>query len=118
MVKCLLPLILVAATGCASAPPFSVLARPFEVRVPVATPVYCRPPVLARPGLPIAALRGESSAADTIRSYAATVVILKGAVRERDAVIAGCGAPPAEKPAGGAGPLVARSQLLVGANEH
>jgi hypothetical protein len=116
MVKCLLPLILIAVTGCASAPPLSALVRPFEVQVPVAIPVYCKPPVLARPGLPIAGLSSASSAAETIRSYAATVMILKGAVQERDAVIAGCAAPPAEKVAATGEPT--RSTLLVGANEQ
>ncbi|MGH7842853.1 MAG: hypothetical protein ACREQT_15235, partial [Candidatus Binataceae bacterium] len=79
--------------GCASAPPFSP-ATPLEVRVPVDRPVYCAAAAPAPPALPVATLRADAGAATTMRSYAATVAILKGAVRERDALIAGCAAPP------------------------
>jgi len=108
MVKCVLPLLLVLATGCASAPPPEPLVMPQIVKVPVSQPVYCPAPKLERPALPVAELRGDTAPADTIRAYAATVVILKGAVRERDAVIAGC-AKPAED---GADDGRARKQLL------
>jgi hypothetical protein len=63
------------------------------VKIPVATPIYCDVPALQRPLLPIAALTPESAPADTIRSYAATVDVLKSAVVERDAILKGCGAP-------------------------
>ncbi|HLW69389.1 MAG TPA: hypothetical protein VKS22_02085 [Candidatus Binataceae bacterium] len=95
MVRRLLPLILIQLAGCASAPPFLPPAEPVEVRIPVDRPVYCAAPPPARPVLPIGALRTGSSPAETLRSYAATVIILKGAVRERDTLIAGCAAPPA-----------------------
>jgi len=99
MVKRLLPLILIQLAGCASAPPFLPPAEPVEVRIPVDRPVYCTATAPARPALPISALRSGASPAETIRSYAATVVILKGAVRDRDTLIAGCAAPPTEAPA-------------------
>jgi hypothetical protein len=38
----------------------------------------------------VAELRRGTTPTDTMRPCAATVVILKGAVRERDEVIAGC----------------------------
>lgn len=71
------------------------IAEPVTVKVPVYKPVYCQIPALAKPALPIAELQPDSAPADTIRAYAATVVILKGALGERDAVIAGCAKPPA-----------------------
>jgi len=77
--------------GCASTPP--TIMTPVEVKVPIATPVYCQVAKLDRPTLPIAALKADSAPADTIRAYAATVALLKGAVVERDAAIAGCAAP-------------------------
>ncbi|MBF6559121.1 MAG: hypothetical protein IVW56_02435 [Candidatus Binataceae bacterium] len=61
--------------------------------MPIYAPVYCEPPALTHPALPIAALTARSAAADTMRAYAATVEILKGAVDDRDAVIAGCASP-------------------------
>ena len=64
-------------------------------KVPVATPVYCQVAKLNQPALPIAALHPDSAPADTVRAYAATVAILKGAVRQRDLVIEGC-APPVD----------------------
>ena len=95
MVKCLLPLILLPLAGCAFSPPFPAPAVPMALKVPVFEPVYCRAPALDLPGLPIAELTTASAPAETMRAYAATVALLKGAVRERDAVIAGC-----EDPAG------------------
>jgi hypothetical protein len=96
MVKRILPLILALACGCAAAPPITRV-EPVEVKTPVLDPVYCRPPALARPSLPVGRLTAASPAADTIRAYAATIVILKAAVRERDEIIAGCAPPPAGK---------------------
>jgi hypothetical protein len=83
--------------GCASTVSPPILA-PIEVKVPVATPVYCEVGKVDRPALPLAALKADSAPADTIRAYAATVVILKGAVLERDSVIAGCVAPASSAP--------------------
>jgi hypothetical protein len=60
------------------------------VETPVMEAVYCAPPALAYPHLPIAGLSSSSKPADTIRAYAASITILKGVVRERDEVIAGC----------------------------
>lgn len=95
MVKCVLPLGLALLAGCAVAPPNPPEAVPVTVKVPVYEPVYCSPPKLERPVLPVGALTPGTGPADTMRAYAATVVILKGAVNERDEVIAGC-----EKPGG------------------
>jgi hypothetical protein len=64
-------------------------------------PVYCTPPAHATPALPIAGLTAASAPADTLRAYAATVVVLKATVRELDALIAGCAEPP---DAGGSAP--------------
>ena len=83
--------------GCASMPP--PILTPVEVKVPVATPVYCDVGKLDKPALPLSALKADSAPADTIRAYAATVAILKGAVQERDSVIAGCAAPASSPPA-------------------
>jgi len=100
MVMRLLPLILVPLVGCAFSPPFlSAPAVPVAVQVPVYEPVYCQVHVGAPPGLPIASLTAKSAPADTMRAYAATVILLKGLVRERDALIAGCAAP-ADPPRG------------------
>ncbi|MGH7914268.1 MAG: hypothetical protein ACREPW_06425, partial [Candidatus Binataceae bacterium] len=60
------------------------------VQVPVLHETPCPAPALADPALPIAGLKPGSPPADTMRAYAAAVVLLKGAVRERDAVLAGC----------------------------
>jgi hypothetical protein len=83
--------------GCATEQPQPILT-PVEVKVPVATPVYCKVAKLDQPQLPIAALKTDSAPDDTIRAYAATVAILKGAVRERDLAIAGCAAPVSDQP--------------------
>ena len=83
--------------GCAAEQPQPILT-PVEVKVPVATAVYCKVAKLDKPQLPIAALKTDSAPDDTIRAYAATVAILKGAVRERDLAIAGCAAPASDQP--------------------
>src|SRR5579872_669619 len=89
----LIALTLTAAiiSGCTTAPP--PIETPVEVKVPVATPVYCQVGKLSRPSLPLSTLKPDSAPADTIRTYAATVAILKGAVRQRDFAIEGCTAP-------------------------
>ncbi len=100
MVKRLLPLNLVLLGACAIAPPSKPLVKPTTVEVPVYQPVRCPAPNLTRPAMPIAKLKADSTPADTMRAYAATVAILKGAVRERDEVIAGCVNPVKEQPPG------------------
>jgi len=93
-VKTLLTIAIITITaisGCATQSP--PILTPVSVEVPIATPVYCEAYTLEKPALPIAALKAESPPADTIRAYAATVALLKGAVEERDLVIAGCAAP-------------------------
>jgi hypothetical protein len=82
-----------AITGCAAAalPPPPV--APVKVEVPVLRQIPCPLPRLEDPALPLAALSLDSPPADTIRAYAASVAILKGAVRERDALLAGCAQP-------------------------
>ena len=78
-------------SGCARvAPP---APRPVLVNIPIATPIYCDVPALQPPPLAIASLTADSPPADTVRSYAATVDVLKSAVRERDAILKGCAAP-------------------------
>jgi hypothetical protein len=61
-----------------------------EVAVPMPVKVYCSAPELEKPRLAIASLEPGSPPADTIRAYASTVATLKGAVRERDILLAGC----------------------------
>jgi hypothetical protein len=80
-----------AISGCTTQSP--PILTPVPVEVPIATPVYCEAASLQKPALPIATLKAESPPADTLRAYAATVAVLKGAVQERDLVIAGCAAP-------------------------
>jgi hypothetical protein len=65
------------------------------VEVPIATPIYCQVPKLQPPILAIAALTPDSAPADTVRSYAASVDVLKSAVQERDTILEAC-APPAD----------------------
>ena len=89
--------LLASISGCATEQPQPILT-PVEVKVPVATPVYCKVAKLDKPELPISALKTESAPDDTIRAYAATVAILKGAVRVRDLAIAGCAAPVSDQP--------------------
>jgi hypothetical protein len=79
-----------AIAGCAGGASSAPVARPLMVRVPVLHETPCPAPALTEPTLPIAALKAASAPADTMRAYAAAVAILKGAVRERDAVLAGC----------------------------
>ena len=81
-----------ALAGCAQVAP-APAPRPVTVEVPVPTPIYCQVPTLNPPTLAIASLTPDSPPADTVRSYAATVDVLKSAVRERDSILAGC-APP------------------------
>ncbi len=78
-----------ALAGCAVSAPAPAV-RPLMVQVPVLHETPCPAPALADPALPIASLKSESPPADTMRAYAAAIAILKGAVRERDAVLAGC----------------------------
>ena len=83
-----------AIWGCAAQS--EPVLTPVEVRVPIATPVYCEVSKLDRPALPLATLNAQSPPADTIRAYAATVALLKGAVEERDLELAGCTDPAPE----------------------
>jgi hypothetical protein len=96
--KMIVTALMATLCGCASAPPAPILT-PIEVKVPVATPVYCQVAKLDKPALPIAALKADSAPDDTIRAYAATVAILKGAVRQRDLAIEGCAPPPSPQAA-------------------
>jgi hypothetical protein len=64
-----------------------------EVRVPVYEPVYCGSGTPARPALPIAGLNPNSRPAETIKAYAASVALLKGAVIQLDSLLAGCAGP-------------------------
>jgi hypothetical protein len=90
-----------AIAGCAAGAAPAPTVRPLMVQVPVLHETPCPAPTLTHPALPIAGLGPGSSPADTMRAYAAAVTILKGAVRERDAVLAGCARPnpPANHPA-------------------
>jgi hypothetical protein len=92
MVKMMMAVAAIALVGCSAQSPQSILT-PLEVQVPVATPVYCEVGKLTKPELPIAALKPNSAPDDTVRAYAATVAVLKGAVRQRDLVLQGCAAP-------------------------
>ena len=81
-------------SACATvAPPAA--PRAITVEIPIATPIYCDVPTLNPPILPIATLTPDYPPADTVRSYAASVDVLKSAVRERDALLQGCAPPPA-----------------------
>jgi len=107
MLRRLLPLFPRLLAGCALSPPFFTATTPLEVKVPVYEPVYCTPPTHANPALPIAGLSATSAPADTLRAYAATVVVLKATVRELDSLIAGCAEPAGavnEAPADGGAP--------------
>jgi hypothetical protein len=84
-----------AVCGCAAQP--QPILTPVEVQVPIATPVYCDVSKLDKPALPIGGLNPQSPPADTIRAYAATVALLKGAVEERDLELAGCTDPAATR---------------------
>ena len=85
-----------AIWGCAAQP--QPILTPVQVEVPIATPVYCGVSKLGKPALPIGGLNATSPPADTIRAYAATVALLKGAVEERDLEFAGCIDPAATPP--------------------
>ncbi len=88
-------------SGCATRgarPP----AVPVTVDVPVPEPVYCAAQIPARPSLPISALSESSSPADTIRAYAASVIVLKGALEQLDGILGGCTRPAARRPASAA----------------
>ena len=78
-----------AIAGCAAGAP-AAPPPPLMVQVPVLHQTPCPAPTLTPPALPLAGLEAGSPPADTIRAYAAAVAILKGAVRQRDAVLAGC----------------------------
>ena len=80
---------------CACAHVAPPAPRPVMVEVPIATPIYCQVPKLQPPILAIAALTPDSLPADTVRSYAASVDVLKSAVQERDTILEAC-APPAD----------------------
>ena len=80
---------LAACARVAAPPP----PRMVTVNVPVPQTVYCAVPALNPPPLAIASLAPDSSPADTMRSYVATVMVLKSAVHERDTILRGCAAP-------------------------
>ncbi len=80
----------VTIAGCAAGAGSAPAVRPLMVQVPVLHETACPAPTLTDPALPLASLKPDSPPADTMRAYAAAVAILKGAVRERDAVLAGC----------------------------
>jgi hypothetical protein len=104
-------------SGCAANE--TGVAMPTEVKLPVATaPPPCIGQLPAHPALPIAALGDDSPPADTVRAYAATVAILKGAVAERDALLGGCVAPQAPKPQAGRDPVAARAAIEGGAEDR
>src|SRR6266404_3993986 len=77
----------------ACAPVAPPAPRPLMVEVPIATPIYCQVPKLQPPILAIAALTPDSLPADTVRSYAASVDVLKSAVHERDTILEACASP-------------------------
>jgi hypothetical protein len=85
--------LLLSLSLCACAPVAPAAPRPVMVEVPIATPIYCQVPKLQPPILAIAALTPDSPPADTVRSYAASVDVLKSAVHERDTILEAC-APP------------------------
>jgi hypothetical protein len=89
----LLTLSAAAFSLCACAPVAAPAPRPVMVEVPIATPIYCQVPKLQPPILAIADLTPDSPPADTVRSYAASVDVLKSAVHERDTILEACGPP-------------------------
>ncbi len=80
-----------ALIGCARAS--APIVQPMDVRVPIPTPIYCSITIPPHPALPIAKLTDSSAPADTARAYAASVVMLKAAVIEREQLLTAC-APP------------------------
>ncbi|MGH7917271.1 MAG: hypothetical protein ACREQE_07365 [Candidatus Binataceae bacterium] len=95
MVRRLLPLTLALLAGCASAPSLVPAPRPVMVKVPVFTPVYCEVKQPPPPSLPVAKLGADSAPADTMRAYVASVILLKGALEQSDALLNGCAEPKA-----------------------
>ena len=89
-----------ALCGCARAAATPAVV-PMKVSVPVPVPVYCAESAPARPALEIASLVPDSPPADTVRAYAASVVILKAAVVERDRLLRACAAPRTQGKHGG-----------------
>jgi hypothetical protein len=79
-------------SGCTQLAP-APAPRPVLVQIPVATPIYCTVPPLNPPIIAIASLTPDSPPADTVRSYASSVEVLKSAVQERDSILEGCAAP-------------------------
>ncbi|HUY28528.1 MAG TPA: hypothetical protein VMV27_14045 [Candidatus Binataceae bacterium] len=80
--------------GCARAA--APILEPMKVSVPIPEPVYCAASAPGHPRLPIANLGAGSAPADTVRAYAATVVILKASVAQRDELLRACSAPQAQ----------------------
>jgi hypothetical protein len=95
MVKSLLVGLILMVSACATEQ--APILTPIEVKVPIAIPVYCQVAKLDKPALPLAGLSSGSAPDDTIRAYAATVAVLKGAVVQRDLMMAGCAAPPGSR---------------------
>src|SRR5438445_1352550 len=83
----------IALAACETQIDDQVPPPPQQVEIPIAQPVYCDAPKMSRPGLPIGSLTESSSPAETIRAYAASIALLKGAVSQRDEIIAGCSRP-------------------------
>ena len=78
------PLFLPLLAGCAAEP----VIRTVEVEIPVA--VDCpAPPAIARPALPLADITADSSPADVLRAYAATVEALMGYSLELEGLLDG-----------------------------
>jgi hypothetical protein len=107
-------LILCAALACGCARAAQGPPVPVTVEVPVPQPVWCALPPPARPVLPISHLAADSPPADTMRAYAATVVILKAAVVEREDLLRAC-APPADSAQSPAGAIGAGGAAAKGA---
>ena len=108
--KFLMLLASVAMLGCGAQP--QPVLTPIEAGVPIPTPVYCQVGKLAKPELPISSLRADSAPADTIRAYAATVALLKGAVRQRELLLEGCAAPLGDQAPGAPGTLGTSSRQV------
>jgi hypothetical protein len=77
-----LPALALALWGCAA----SVPQAPVVARVPV--PIECpEPPLLPLPQLPIASLKAGAPPAEVAKAYAASVQVLKDAVKERELLL-------------------------------
>ena len=83
----------IALAACETQIDDHVPPPPQQVEIPIAQPVYCDVPKMSRPGLPIVELSAGSSPAETMRAYAASIALLKGAVSQRDEILAGCARP-------------------------